>query len=261
MRELFEKEPNDDAPQATAVELPAALNGRFSTDGDRDVYAFRARKGEHLVFSGHTRRLSSPADLFLRLESERGAVVAEAEDSGPHEGTIDHAFSEEGRYRLVVEELLRRGGPEFVYRVEVRRHVPHFALRLETEKLEAVPGGEFKVEVECVRKGYDGPIEIELAGDGGAMELSDAVIPKGKKEAVIRGRVPASWSPGTFRTVRFTGVARRGEGRAQEVRRVASTVPALESLFPRLRFPPPMLDGLVGVGVVPASSRERKGEE
>ena len=117
-RRAVEIEPNDTPETATAITLPFAVNGRFETPKDRDYFEIQGKKGERYLISGRTRSMGSPADLFLRLHKADGALLVEAEDAGTDDGVINYTFPEDGVYRLMVEDLLRRGGPEFVYRIE-----------------------------------------------------------------------------------------------------------------------------------------------
>ena len=47
--EQTEREPNDRSDSAALIRLPCVVNGRISTDGDTDVFAFHARAGEVIV--------------------------------------------------------------------------------------------------------------------------------------------------------------------------------------------------------------------
>src|SRR2546427_360492 len=117
--ELMEIEPNETPETATKIPVPSVVNGRFAKPRDRDWYEFSASQGQRLVFSGRTRSLGSPGDLFMRLFNGDGKQLAEAAISGANEGTLTNKFSEAGTYRLFVEGLHRGGEPDFVYRIEV----------------------------------------------------------------------------------------------------------------------------------------------
>ncbi len=244
----LEEEPNDDPAAATPAKIPGALNGRFEKPKDRDYFRLEARKGERLSFVGRTRRLGSPSDLFLRLHDSRGKMLSEVEDSGSQEGRFDHTFTDDGLHFLMVEDLLRRGGPEHVYRIEVRRFAPGFSLRLEVDKVDAPKDGVFTVKVLCNRRGYDGPVTLSVEGAGDGLELSRHEIPAKKNETVLHVNLPPTIETGTLLHLRIVGVARIGD---REMTSVASTLPALRKSFPRSPFPPAGLDGLVGLGVQP----------
>ena len=191
--ELLEKEPNNQAANALRLEYPCAINGLFSSKGDRDYYSIEGKKGERVLISGETRRSGSPTDLFLRLEKPGGEKIADAEDQSYDpgedkqkgknyyfdEGSIDHTFASDGPVILMVEDLTGRGGPEHVYRVEVRPTRGRFALELAETSYHAPAGGSFKVKVHCRRNGYKGPGELEVAGRPAGARAGKSRIDKG----------------------------------------------------------------------------------
>lgn len=245
--EALEIEPNDTLPQSSPVLLPAAINGRLATPKDRDYYVFQAKAGQRLVFSGKTRSLGSPTDLFVRLLNADGGVLVEAEDAGTEEGIIDYGFPADGVYRLVVEDLQRRGGPAHAYRIEVEPYQPGFTLALDAEKFDAPQGGVFVAKVVAVRKDYNGPIALEVAGLDGCT-LANNVIPEGVAEIVVNVTLPATLPAGSLADIRIVGKARIGE---VDFAARASTLVPLRTAFSGLPYPPAALDGAVGLGVGP----------
>ena len=151
LAEQVELEPNDTPETSSPITLPSALNGRFDAPKDRDYYQFDAKQGQRWTFSGKTRGLGSPTDLYMKVLKADGGQVAEVEDTGGDEGVLDFTAPADGVYRLVVEDLLRRGGPEFVYRVAVEPYRPGFTLAVEAEKFDAPKAGVFVAKVTCAR--------------------------------------------------------------------------------------------------------------
>src|SRR5207247_1077584 len=134
LTQWHEIEPNDVMTNATPIAFPGAVQGQFARPKDRDFYQFTVPKGQKLVFQGKTRSLGSPCDLFMQLYKADGTQLAEANPAAADEGNLTNTFAEAGIYRLMVEELNRAGGPEFIYRVEVRPFQPGFALSVDTDK-------------------------------------------------------------------------------------------------------------------------------
>jgi hypothetical protein len=246
--ELVEIEPNDAPEHATPVTLPAAINGRFETPKDRDFYVFSATAGQRLEFVGQTRRLGSPADLFLRVYNADGGLLAEAEDVGIDEGSLNVTFPADGAYRLMVEDLLRRGGPGLAYRVEVHPYQPGFTLVVDAEKYDAPQGGVFVTKVTSARKEYNGPITLELVGAGDGFVLANNVIPEGQNEVLLNVTVPSSIPPGTPLVLNVVGRAKIGE---VDFAAKASTLPVLRTSQSGLPYPPDALDGSIGLGIGP----------
>ena len=242
--ETVEAEPNDAPDTATPLNLPAAINGRFESPGDVDFYKLAARKGDRFTFSSRTRAAGSPCDLLLTWTRDgRDKLAASKTDSG--DATLDVTAPEDGTYRLRVEEISRAGGPALAYRIEADRFRAGFGLAVETDKIDARPGGEFALKVACTRREYGGPIELSLDGVKPA-SLDGAIIPAGKQEAQLKVKLPADLAPGSI--VHFTVVGTATIA-GDTFRATASTGPALRKLFPRLLNPPDELDGPIALGV------------
>ncbi|HJT35226.1 MAG TPA: PPC domain-containing protein [Pirellulales bacterium] len=246
--EQVEFEPNDTPETATAIAAAWAISGRLQTAKDRDFYEFSAKKGERLVFAGRTRSIGSPSDLFLRIYNAAGGLLVEAEDAGTEEGAINFTFPEDGVYRLMVEDLLHRGGPEYCYRIEIQPYQAGFALAVEAEKYDVPRSGVFAAKVTSARRDYNGPITLSVAGAGDGFVLVNNVIPEGKNETVLSVTVPARLEPGQLHTMQIVGQAKIGDA---DVRATASTLAALRKEWNGLPYPPAALDGLVGLGVGP----------
>ncbi|MGE0608967.1 MAG: PPC domain-containing protein [Pirellulales bacterium] len=246
--ESVEIEPNDAPEQATPIVLPAAINGRFELAKDRDFYQFEAKAGQRLVFTGQTRSLGSPTDLFLRMYNADGGLIAEAEDNGTEEGALNVTFPADGVYRLMAEDLNRRGGPSQAYRIEVAPYQPGFSLVTDMEKYDAPLGGVFVAKVTAVRRDYNGPITLEVQGAGDGFVLADNVIAEGKPETIVKITVPSRIASGTPTVLNIVGRAKIGE---VDFTAKASSITPLRAALSGLPYPPEALDGAIGVGVGP----------
>ena len=246
--EILETEPNDAPDTATTFTLPAALNGRPDKPGDRDAFRFDATKGQRLVFTGVTRRLGSPTDLVLQLTGPGGATVAESDDAGTDEGTLECEIPADGTYMLTVEDLHGRGGPGHAYRVEARPREAGFALAVDRDTVNPPAGGVFVAKVKATRRGYDGPITltIEPAGDGWV--LGNAVIPEKADETVLSVTLPASVAPGTLAELSVVGTA---DVAGKPFKARAGTSAAFLARYPGVAHMPPALDGRIAMGVGP----------
>jgi len=244
----LEHEPNNAPEQSTAVQLPGVIEGRFENRGDRDFFQFNASKGQRWVFTGQTRSLGSPCDLFMRLYNAEGGVVAEAEDAGTDEGSLNFTFPADGIYRLRVEDTSHRGGADEVYRITVEPYQPGFSLAAAVEKVDAPQNGVFVVKVTAVRRDYNGPITLSVEGAGEGSTVRHNVIPEGKAETTMHVTLGPSLTAGQNTTVRILGHAKIGEA---DFRATASTLVAMRTGLSGLPFPPAALDGNLALGVGP----------
>jgi hypothetical protein len=181
--EALEVEPNDQPAMATRVNLGASLNGRFDKPGDVDRFVFTAKAGQRFLFSGITRQQGSPSDLYLKILKADGGQVVAGDDNGAAEGTLDFNAPADGDFTLVVEELVKRGGPDYAYRIAVTPFQAGFDLSVSTDTLNVPLQGVSLVTVTSVRRGYDGPIELSLAEGPANVTSTGAVIGVGQNSA------------------------------------------------------------------------------
>ena len=258
---IQENEPNDQPTQAQSVALPALLRGRFARSGDRDLFEFEARKDQRLVFSGRTRSLGSPCDLFLQLQSTSGTVLAEANVQGADEGSITNTFKQDGRFRLLVEELNQRGGPGFFYEIAATPLTPGFTLSVEAERVSGPPGSEVEVTVTAKRRDFYGPILLRADAKGPVIEVTNQIIAAKSNETKLKITVPEELAFGNFLPFTIVGVAKID---GNNVTARASTMPALRAIWPEMPYPPAALDGSIALGVSenksapPAPARKKK---
>ena len=78
-----EKEPNDRPEQATDLPAPCEVAGRIDRRGDRDWFAFTAKKGETVVIDLWGDRLGVPTDFLFTVRSAKtpAADMAEKDDN------------------------------------------------------------------------------------------------------------------------------------------------------------------------------------
>lgn len=233
---VLEKEPNDTREQAGEVKLPATIDGRFEQANDRDVFKFDGRKGERFHVLAHTRRAGSPCDVWMQLVKPDGSRVAESKVDAGEDQSLDHTLAEDGVYYLEVEEINRTGGPDLAYQLLAGEYHAGFDLTVPVDHVEADAAKTFSVKVSCVRRDYDGPIELSLAGFSGEANLENRTIEKKKEETTLKVTLADDVPPGTLKTFKIEGRAMIGD---QAVSSVATILPALRKAFPNTRrFPP-----------------------
>jgi len=87
---------------------------------------------------------------------------------------------------IAVEDIAQRGGPDFGYRLTVRKQAEDFRLSATPSFVNVPRGGTALISVNADRRGYDGPIHATIPElpkgwvvDGGyiAEETMDALFP------------------------------------------------------------------------------------
>jgi len=105
--------------------------------------------------------------------------------------------------------------------------------------------------VRAERRDYDGPISLTLAGLDERFVVTNAVIPARTNLTKLRVTARADTALGDALDFSILGKASIN---GTEVSTRASTMPALHSVFPELRYPPRELDGLLTVTIAGTSS-------
>lgn len=244
--ELAEAEPNEDIGAANSIAVPCGISGKLDRPGDRDVFAFEAKKGQRFAFKACTRSFGSAVTLKMYLQKADGTALVESGVSDADEETMIFAFPEDGSYRLVVQDLLKRSGPDAVYRVGIEP-VASFSLPLKPDKatrykLLASKNGAFSIDIPCVRNGYDGPITLSVEGPGGEYQVYNNVIGEKQPQTKLIVVPPATFTPG-----QFSGLKINGKATIDGVEVVASvgTLDLVRVLRPQLAYPPSWMDNLI----------------
>ncbi len=120
----LEVEPNEDqakASPATSGE-PVALNGIIEKPGDIDYFKVPLKKGSKVEMFGFAQALGSPLDTVIGLYNEKGSALGSNDDSGGRrrlDSKLVVTIPADGDYFVRVSDHLERGGPNFVYRIEI----------------------------------------------------------------------------------------------------------------------------------------------
>ncbi len=244
--ESIEHEPNDSAAEATAATIPGAFNGRLETAADQDHFRFAGRAGQRVRCVAVTRQLGSPCDLHMTLHAADGARIAEARQE--EHAVLEAVIPADGEYVLHIENLLvgESGGARHIYRVDVVADDPGFSLNAELPQYMAPEGGTLVTKVLAQRRGYDGPIVLDVEGLGDGASLEGKLLEGG--EGVLKVRVPAGLRSGELRQVRIKG---RPVDRVDGPAAYANQRGSLAALFPNVPSLPTLLENAIAVGIGP----------
>lgn len=244
--EQLESEPNNAAEDANRVALGASINGRLDEPRDADRFVFAAKKGQKFTFAAITRRQGSPADLYVQLLNSEGAKMAEAEDAGTLDASLTYTFPADGDYTLVVEDLHRRGGSEFAYRIEAQPAEPGFSLSATADRLNIPAGGTTQITVNAARRDYGGPIEVAAVDIPAGVTSVPTVIGPGMNSVVLTATGTPEAPAGNVNPIRIVGRVKIGE---IEVEETADVAEALKGQFSGMPWPPRPLTEAVALGI------------
>lgn len=200
--EVAEQEPNDQTNQAQRLSIPCSVTGQFSPAKDLDYYVFNAKKDEKISIEVLAERIGSPADPDMEILKADGQVIANPQDDGDNIGQIRftsnsrdliHRFTApaDGDYTLRLEHLFRQaqGGPQYVYRLELRRDpTPDFRLicqpadEIKIDSHVVYQGGRQRLDILVWRLyGHDEPISVEAFNLPVGVTAEPIVIGRGVK--------------------------------------------------------------------------------
>ncbi len=168
LNNVLEIEPNQNFAEATACEVPVAMNGVISQPGDVDFFKFPAKKGQTFDVRVLARAFGSPLDSVLNVYRIGGASVVGNDDSGGPDSYLRFTVPEDDTYVIVVQDHLKQGGPDYVYRVEVTPVKPVLTLGLSERSqfvdiVAPVPrGNRVAFLVNAQRADFGGDLQLEF---------------------------------------------------------------------------------------------------
>jgi hypothetical protein len=173
----MEAEPNDTHDRATPFAPPVALNGVIEKAGDVDSFTFHAVKGQTYDIRVFARQIRSPLDPVIGLFAKNAGQVAGNDDSVGPDSYIRFNPPREGDFVISLSDHLKKGGPEYTYRVEISPVTPRLELFTPNESLRRGTS----VMALSVPKGNRQAILIQAKREdfGGAVTLSADNLPPG----------------------------------------------------------------------------------
>lgn len=174
---VIEKEPNDDHAHATPFSAPMAVNGVIDKPGDVDHYVFAGKKGQTFDFRLFGRQVRSPIDSVMYLGKKGAGAAVGSDDSVGPDSFFRFTCPEDAEYVLWVVDHLGKGGPDYVYRVEVSAVQPRLALSTSAEQ---IPLGTGPMALSVPRGNRQAILVLGSRADfGGDLNLSVKDLPQG----------------------------------------------------------------------------------
>lgn len=188
----MEVEPNDSAAVATPVSTQgvAALNGIIEKPGDVDFFKLSLKKGQKLLVQGFGQSIGSPIDMVVNVYNPKGGSLSGNDDGGgtrrlDSKMTVD--IPEDGDYTVRITDHLERGGPNFVYRIELAAtpkelffSSPQFTVNdTHYRQFITVPkGGRYATLVNISRSNVSGDFKFAMENLPPGMKLLTTDLPK-----------------------------------------------------------------------------------
>ena len=214
---------------------PVGINGRLSAKGETDSFKVVAKPGSKLRLDVIARRAGSPVDGVLVVKAANGTQIGNNDDRpGLSDPGVDVTVPGDSEFITVsLHDLLRRGGKDFIYRIEIEDiSQPQFGVSIAEDRLQIPSGSTQTVIVNVARQGYNG--DIALAFDG----LPEGVTVAGNRILAGRTRglvsITAANGDATFSIGRISATAADENVTTTKIATVGSDSPHYRVL-PELR--------------------------
>ncbi len=188
-----ESEPNDDVRKGNSATGPGAFCGVIGQPGDIDFFSFEATKGQKYLVRVYARgTLRSPLDSVVNVYNPQFRSMAGNDDEGRKtDSFVEFTPAEDGLHTVRITDSLRRGGPEFAYRIEVTRAEPALTLdRREIVRDEphavAVPrGGSMAMMFTARRENFGGELQLNWLDVPAGVEVKTYPMPADRAEIPV----------------------------------------------------------------------------
>ncbi|AMV39379.1 peptidase [Planctomyces sp. SH-PL62] len=193
LENAMEVEPNNDQGTATPFTAPAALNGVLEKPGDTDHFVFTGKKGQVFDFKVYGRQVRSPIDAVLYLAKKGSGALAGSDDAVGPDSYFRQALPEDGEYVVWIADHLGKGGPDYVYRIEISVPEPRLTVSTPAEQImlgtgvmaASVPkGGRQAILLQGSRADFGGEVLFSAEGLPAGVEMeapplaaSQALVP------------------------------------------------------------------------------------
>lgn len=169
--------PEVTAPVTGALAVPVTINGRLAKPAAADRYEIQTTPGELVSFRIEARELgTSKLMAVISVLDGKGAKLGEAGDEPLNEDlynvnqsrtagdpeVVVQAPADAKTLTVTVEDLARRGGPAYPYRLLVRKASPDFRVVFNQPFTNIPAGGSVAVPMTVQRRGFDGDVHLRL---------------------------------------------------------------------------------------------------
>jgi hypothetical protein len=245
---------NDEQTKAQQVPTPCTIAGRIEKKGDRDWYAFNAKKGEVFNIDACAERLGAPMDLFFQIRSAQGTLIIEQDDNpeilSPQFYTANsdppkYRFTApaDGTYYVMVtaRDAFTQFGPRHGYTLKITPEEPDF-------RLVAMPTAQLAPEGTVLNKEGGAAYTVYVWRFGGfneAITLTGENLPPGigvqpqfiapgQKQAVVVVHADADAKPWAGGITILGTATVKGQELTREVRSATISWPVVQNNIPSL---------------------------
>jgi hypothetical protein len=208
-------EPANPQQPLSKLTPPVNVTGTIAAPAEEDRIQFMAKKGERLEFLVRTVSVGSALDAVVRIQDGAGKTLATGDGGTAGDAKLAWSAPNEGVYRATIADLFHNGGPEYRYRLEIKRPVAELRATVENDAYALAPGKGVTMKVSIARKNdYAVPLVAVVTGlPAGVTATSAEIGPKagGDVSLVLSAAADAKPASGPIHVMLLgTDVARPG---------------------------------------------------
>jgi hypothetical protein len=203
-------------PVAGELALPVTINGKIGKPGEADAYWLSVAPGATVMLEVRARDLgTSKLMAIVEVTDEKGKRLGRSGDEplpedfyqvgGTKTANDPYVFftAPEGarRVKVTIEDLARRGGVHFAYRLVARPAREEFTVSINTPFVNVPEGGTVFVPVAVDRRGYMGPVKVRVKNPPEGLLVEGGSIP-GQPPNSIQGNRGLVRAGGLFLTAK-----------------------------------------------------------
>lgn len=180
---------NVDAAKAFTGTAPGAFHGVIAQPGQNKFFKFAAKKGQAFDVQCYARRLGSPLDPVMHITHFGGAYITGNDDNGGPDSGFRFTAPEDKEYAIYVHDHLRKGGPDYFFRVEITPIAATTSVSIpkvdgnnvsnqDRQNVTVPKGGRYATLVNVQRADWGGPANLTFPGlPAGVTPVVDVVDP------------------------------------------------------------------------------------
>lgn len=178
-----------DVPEDATVETaPISIKSVLSEPKETDSFLINVTPGTKYRAEVFAERIHSPVDAVLEIRKPDGGMLASSDDQN---NTPDPAATFDvpkgvNQIKVSVHDVTRAGGPSHVYQLAVMpANYADIHLHIPSPTINIPAGGSVVLEVIAQRRGFGGPITLDLPELPAGVQVSTNEIPARADRALV----------------------------------------------------------------------------
>ncbi len=218
-REVVESA-DTDGTTMTVGAVPVGIRGILSEPKQRDEFLVDVTPGTKLRAEVFAQRIHSPVDAVLEIRKPDGGILASSDDQKdtPDPAALFDVPQGVNQVKVSIHDIGHSGGPVNAYDLSITpANAADFHLHVRSPLVNVPAGGSAVLEVVAVRRGFNGPIQLDFPHLPAGVTASLAEIPAKADRALVTFTASADAKAAYVGPV--IGIATAGE---RSITRVAS---------------------------------------